>query len=137
MTVGRVVRVTVNSKCETNLRTAVLHVSTGIRLTSPHRKLHITGDGDRRDVPQFFDELKSVNVPSVPGFFLGRQGYETAVRGKSGFVYMVERSWMEAFDSPEFWNPKVRGAEAPFRLLFELVEAFMRWAVTSCPTSKI
>jgi hypothetical protein len=24
---------------------------------------------------------------------------------------MVERSWMEAFDSPDFWNPKVRGAE--------------------------
>jgi hypothetical protein len=24
---------------------------------------------------------------------------------------MVERSWMEAFDSPEFWNPKVKGAE--------------------------
>jgi hypothetical protein len=42
---------------------------------------------------------------------LGRQGYETAVRGKNGFVCMVERSWMEAFDSPEFWNPKVKGAE--------------------------
>jgi hypothetical protein len=42
---------------------------------------------------------------------LGRQGYETAVRGKNGFACMVERSWMEAFDSPEFWNPKVRGAE--------------------------
>lgn len=42
---------------------------------------------------------------------LGRQSYETAVRGKNGFVCMVERSWMEAFDSPEFWNPKVRGAE--------------------------
>jgi hypothetical protein len=42
---------------------------------------------------------------------LGRQGYETAVRGKSGFVCMVERSWMEPFDLPEFWNPKVRGAE--------------------------
>jgi hypothetical protein len=42
---------------------------------------------------------------------LGRQGYETAVQGKNGFVCMVERSWMEAFDSPEFWNPKVRGAE--------------------------
>src|SRR3989442_9242414 len=25
---------------------------------------------------------------------LGRQGYETAVRGKNGFVCMVERSWM-------------------------------------------
>ena len=42
---------------------------------------------------------------------LGRQGYETAVRGKNGFVCMVEGSWMAAFDSPEFWNPKVRGAE--------------------------
>ena len=42
---------------------------------------------------------------------LGRQGYETAVRGKNGFVCMVERSWMAAFDSPEFWNPKVRRAE--------------------------
>ena len=30
---------------------------------------------------------------------LGRQGYETAVRGKNGFVCMVERSWMAAFDS--------------------------------------
>ena len=42
---------------------------------------------------------------------LGREGYETAVQGKNGFVCMVERSWMEAFDSPAFWNPKVRGAE--------------------------
>lgn len=42
---------------------------------------------------------------------LGRHGYETVARGKNGFVCMVERSWMEAFDSPEFWNPKVRGAE--------------------------
>ena len=33
---------------------------------------------------------------------LGRQGYETAVRGKNGFVCMVERSWMAAFDSPEY-----------------------------------
>jgi hypothetical protein len=42
---------------------------------------------------------------------LGRQGYETAVRGTNGFVCMVERSWMAQFDSPEFWNPKIRGAE--------------------------
>jgi hypothetical protein len=42
---------------------------------------------------------------------LGRHGYETAVQGKNGFVCTVERSWMEAFDAPEFWNPKVRGAE--------------------------
>ena len=42
---------------------------------------------------------------------LGRQGYETAVEGKNGFVCRVERAWMAAFDWPEFWNPKVRAAE--------------------------
>src|SRR5262244_4000334 len=41
---------------------------------------------------------------------LGRQGYETAIEGRNGFVCMVERSWMAAFDWPDFWNPKVRGA---------------------------
>src|ERR1700731_3352588 len=42
---------------------------------------------------------------------LGRQGYETAVEGKNGFVCLVDRAWMAAFDWPEFWNPKVRGAD--------------------------
>ncbi len=42
---------------------------------------------------------------------LGRQGYETAVRGKSGFVCFVGRSWGAAFDWDEFWNPKVRAAD--------------------------
>lgn len=41
---------------------------------------------------------------------LGRQGYETAVESKNGFVCMVERGWMGTFDWPDFWNPKVRGA---------------------------
>jgi hypothetical protein len=40
---------------------------------------------------------------------LGRHGYETAVEGKNGFVCVVERSWMSPLDSPEFWNPKIRG----------------------------
>ncbi|HEY6307293.1 MAG TPA: hypothetical protein VI488_12635 [Candidatus Angelobacter sp.] len=39
---------------------------------------------------------------------LGRHGYETAVEGKNGFVCLVERAWMAPFDSPEFWNPKIR-----------------------------
>src|SRR4030095_5470663 len=42
---------------------------------------------------------------------LGRQGYETAVEGKNGFVCMVERGWMGMFDWPEFWSPKVRAAD--------------------------
>jgi hypothetical protein len=40
---------------------------------------------------------------------LGRRGYETAVKGKNGFVCVVERSWMSPFDDPQFWNPKLRG----------------------------
>src|SRR5579872_5737318 len=40
---------------------------------------------------------------------LGRHGYETAVKGKNGFVCIVERSWMSPFNFPEFWNPKMRG----------------------------
>ncbi len=39
---------------------------------------------------------------------LGPHGYETAVEGKNGFVCIVERAWMNPFDSPEFWNPKNR-----------------------------
>jgi len=40
---------------------------------------------------------------------LKQHGYETAVKGKNGFVCVVERSWMAPFDWPEFWNPKMRG----------------------------
>jgi hypothetical protein len=41
---------------------------------------------------------------------LGRHGYEIAVKGKNGFVCMVERSWTADIDDPDFWNPKLRGA---------------------------
>jgi hypothetical protein len=40
---------------------------------------------------------------------LGMHGYRTASNGTNGFVCLVERSWMSPFDSPEFWNPKIRG----------------------------
>ena len=40
---------------------------------------------------------------------LERHGYETAVKGKNGFVCMVERSWTAGIGFPEFWNPKLRG----------------------------
>lgn len=39
---------------------------------------------------------------------LGRHGYETAAKGKNGFVCLVERSWASHLDDPEFWNPKER-----------------------------
>lgn len=36
-----------------------------------------------------------------------QHGFETAVKGKNGFVCVVERSWTSA-PSRDFWNPKVR-----------------------------
>ena len=39
---------------------------------------------------------------------LGRRGYETVVKGKNGFVCMVQRSWAAGIDDPDFWNPKLR-----------------------------
>ena len=38
---------------------------------------------------------------------LGRHGFETAVKGKNGFVCIVGRSWTSAAEA-DFWNPKVR-----------------------------
>jgi hypothetical protein len=40
---------------------------------------------------------------------LTKKGYETAIKGKNGFVCLVERMWVAPFSEPEFWNPKGRG----------------------------
>jgi hypothetical protein len=56
---------------------------------------------------------RSAAPPSISAdaevLVLGGHGYETAVRGKNGYVCFVERSWDAGFDDPEFWNPKRRG----------------------------
>ena len=39
---------------------------------------------------------------------LAAHGYETAVKGKNGFVCMVMRSWTAGIDDPDFWNFKLR-----------------------------
>ena len=42
---------------------------------------------------------------------LGPHGYETAVKGTNGFVCLVARGLVGAADFPEYWSPKIRGAE--------------------------
>jgi hypothetical protein len=37
-----------------------------------------------------------------------RHGYETALKGKNGFVCLVERSWTTGIDDPDFCNPRLR-----------------------------
>ena len=39
---------------------------------------------------------------------LQRDGYATAVKGSNGFICIVERSWANTTDDPQFWNPKIR-----------------------------
>jgi len=55
---------------------------------------------------------RSAAPPSISGdasvLTLGDHGYETTLRGKNGFVCLVERSWAAGFDDAEFWNPKLR-----------------------------
>ena len=53
---------------------------------------------------------------------LGRHGYETAVKGKNGFVCLVERSWTVESDDPEFWNPKL---QAPICLNAPAVRSYL------------
>ena len=67
-------------------------------------------------IPDRNEEIKlarSAAPDSISGdagvLVLGRHGYETAIKGKNGFVCVVERSWMSPFDFPQFWNPKMRG----------------------------
>ena len=39
---------------------------------------------------------------------LAPNGFKTAVKGTNGFLCLVGRSWSQAIDNPEFWNPKIR-----------------------------
>ena len=39
---------------------------------------------------------------------LTSHGYKTAVKGKNGFVCLVDRSWQSPIGDPEFWNPRER-----------------------------
>ncbi|HLZ97324.1 MAG TPA: hypothetical protein VKP66_05205, partial [Steroidobacteraceae bacterium] len=58
---------------------------------------------------------RSAAPPSISGdaevLVLGDRGYETAVKGKNGFVCLVERSWFASFGDPVFWNPQIRGPD--------------------------
>ena len=61
---------------------------------------------------------RSAAPPSISAdaevLVLGSRGYETAVKGKNGFVCFVERAWAASFDDEEFWNPKSRAPKIAF-----------------------
>jgi len=56
---------------------------------------------------------RSAAPPSISNgakiLILNSQSYVTAANGTNDFTCLVERSWMAAFDDPQFWNFKIRG----------------------------
>jgi hypothetical protein len=71
---------------------------------------------DKYRMPSASEEIalaRSAAPASISGdadvLTLGDHGYETAVKGKNGFVCMVWRSWTAEFANSEFWNPRLRG----------------------------
>jgi hypothetical protein len=88
---------------------------------------------------------RSAAPPSISGdadvLVLGSLGYETAVKGKNGFVCFVERSWTAGFDDPEFWNPKERAPNCfnPPAVRTELQQLLKRteWALSGATKQQI
>jgi hypothetical protein len=72
---------------------------------------------------------------------LDRHGYETAVKGKNGFVCLVQRAWFSGLDDSEFWNPKERspicfnpqGARSVLPTFLKRTE----WALTGATKAEI
>lgn len=55
---------------------------------------------------------RSAAPPAISGdatvLVLTRRGYETAAKGKNGFVCLVDRAWQAMVADADFWNPKLR-----------------------------
>jgi hypothetical protein len=72
---------------------------------------------------------------------LERTGYVAAVKGKNGFVCMVQRAWFSGLTDDEFWNPKTRapicfnpqGARSVLPLFLERTQ----WALAGASQEEI
>jgi hypothetical protein len=57
-------------------------------------------------------QARSAAPPSISDdagvLTLDSHGYKIAVKGKNGFVCLVQRAWFSGLDDTEFWNPKLR-----------------------------
>jgi hypothetical protein len=88
---------------------------------------------------------RSAAPPSISAdaevLVLGSHGYETAVKGKNGFVCFVERSWAARFDESVFWNPKGRAPNCynPPAVRTELPQILKRteWALAGATREQL
>lgn len=72
---------------------------------------------------------------------LGATGYESAAKGKNGFVCMVQRAWANDFGNPGFWNPKLRGPicfnAAAARSVLPMYLTRTRWVLAGVSETKM
>jgi hypothetical protein len=72
---------------------------------------------------------------------LGNHDYETAVKGKNGFVCLVWRSWAASFDDPDFGNPKFRApicfSPAAARTVLPAYLERTKWALAGASKSEM
>jgi len=72
---------------------------------------------------------------------LGAAGYETAVKGKNGFVCAVGRGWANDFGNPDFWNPKDRSPicanAAAARSFLPYYLTRTKWVLAGMPVARM
>src|SRR5882762_7754523 len=60
-------------------------------------------------------QARSAAPPSISNdagvLILDSHGYETAVKGKNGFVCLVQRAWFSGLDDTEFWRSEEHTSE--------------------------
>jgi hypothetical protein len=70
---------------------------------------------------------------------LSTHGYETAVKGKNGFVCLVQRGWAASFEDTVFWNPKNRSPiclnPAAVRSILPAYFERTQWVLAGIPKS--
>lgn len=92
-----------------------LGVATADPASSPYPKMAPVAQYMMTDRDQEIALARSAAPPSISRdaevLVFTPHGYETAVKGKNGFVCLVERSWNADFNDPLFWNQHIRGAD--------------------------
>jgi hypothetical protein len=72
---------------------------------------------------------------------LGPKGFEVAIKGKNGFICLVDRSWAKPFDDAEFWNPKVRSPmclnAVAARSVLPIFDQRARWVMTGVSKAEV
>lgn len=66
------------------------------------------GKGDADEVAIARSAVPASIADDAEVLVFDAKGYHQAVAGKNGWTCLVQRSWLDDFSNPEFWNPRIR-----------------------------